>query len=419
MSVKKAKNLTVLFIKSTKNIGRYSDNLNNLYLQVDKSGIKSWIFRYLIHNSRREMGLGRVENLTLEQARLKASELYQQRKENPNFDPIEEREQKQREARLEENKAKVFSECAEAFIESKKYEWTNPKHAQQWSNTLKTYAYPTIGNIPLKNITTEHIKQLLQPIWHTKIETATRVCNRIKQVLDYSLANKYHEGENVARWSGHLDKMLPKPSKIKKVKHHPALPYKEIHIFMPELRKHQTMSAYALEFLILTGSRTGAVISATWDDVSIEEKIWRIPAEKMKTNKPHEVPLNSRAVELITLLQDNKMNDFIFVGQSKNGSLSNAAMDKLLKKTMGYSQYTVHGFRSCFRDWIGEETDTPNHVAEMALAHSITNSAEAAYRRGDLLEKRRVLMNKWLEYINRPIVDSQVIPFKKQQQINH
>ena len=223
----------------------------------------------------------------------------------------------------------------------------------------------------------------------------------------------------MARWSGHLDKMLPKPSKIKKVKHHPALPYKEIHIFMPELRKHQTMSAYALEFLILTGSRTGAVISATWKDVSIEEKIWRRPADKMKMKKCHEVPLNSRAVELITLLHDNKMNNFIFVGQSKHGGLSNAAMSKLLQRTMGYSQYTVHGFRSCFRDWVSEETDTPNHVAEMALAHTIKSSTEAAYRRGNLLEKRRVLMNKWLEYINRPIVDSQVIPFKKQQQINH
>jgi integrase len=263
-------------------------------------------------------------------------------------------------------------------------------------------AYPFIGNLPLKNITTEHIMQLLKPIWQTKTETATRVRNRINQILDYSLANKYHEGENVACWSGHLDKMFPKPSKLKTVKHHPALPYKNIHTFIIELKNHKTMSAYALEFLILTGSRTGSVINATWDEIDFEEKIWRVPAEKMKTKKPHEVPLNNRAMELITYLYQNKINDFVFVGQSKNGGLSNAAMDKLLQKTMGYPQYTVHGFRSCFRDWIGEETDTPNHVAEMALAHTIKNSAEAAYRRGDLLEKRRVLMNKWLKYINRP-----------------
>lgn len=359
------------------------------------------------------MGLGRLENLTLDDARKEASNLYQEIKENPLYDPIAEKQQKKIESRLEKNADKTFSESAEEFIELKQCEWTNPKHTQQWTNTLKTYAYPFIGDIPLKDITAEHIKQLLKPIWQTKTETATRVRNRINQVLDYSLANKYHEGENVARWSGHLDKMLPKPSKIKTVKPHPALPYKNIHTFITELKNHKTMSAYALEFLILTGSRTGSVINATWDEIDFDEKIWRIPAEKMKTKKPHEVPLNNRAMELITFLHENIINNFIFAGQSKNGRLSNAAMDKLLQKTMKYPQYTVHGFRSCFRDWMSEETDTPNHVAEMALAHTIKNAAEAAYRRGDLMEKRRVLMKKWLEYINRPIVDGQVIPFKK------
>lgn len=413
MNGKKAKNLTALFVKNIKERGRYSDNLNNLYLQVKPSGLKSWIFRYSIHGARREMGLGRTENLTLEQARKKASDFYQQKKDIPSFDPIAERKQQQINSRLEQNRAKTFADCAEEFISLKKCEWTNPKHAQQWTNTLKTYAYPTIGSMPLKSISTEHIRKLLMPIWTTKTETATRVCNRIKQVLDYSLAHKYHEGENVARWPGHLDKMLPKPAKIKKVKHHPALPYKDIHTFTGELREHKTMSAYALEFLILTASRTGSVINATWDEINLKEGLWQIPAEKMKTKKPHEVPLNNRAMELINFLHDNKINNFIFAGQSKGGGLSNAAMDKLLQKTMCYPQYTVHGFRSCFRDWIGEETDTPNHVAEMALAHTIKNSAEAAYRRGDLIEKRRVLMDKWLEYINRPIGDGQVIPFKK------
>jgi len=413
MAVKKAKYLTALFVKSAKQ-GRHSDKLNNLYLQVDKSGLKSWIFRYSSHGKRREMGLGRLENLTLEEARRKASSLYQQIKDTPGYDPIAERQQEQVKSRLELNAVKTFSVCAEEFIDLKRCEWTNPKHAQQWANTLKTYAYPVIGDIALKNITTEHIKQLLKPIWQTKTETATRVRNRIEQVLNYSLANKYHEGENVARWRGHLDKILPKPSKIAIVKHHPALPYKQIHIFMGELRSHKSMSAFALEFLILTGARTGAVINAQWTEIDFEGKLWIVPATAgRKIKKVHEVPLNKRAMELLNHLYEQRINDFIFAGQTKAGGLSNAAMDKLLQKTMNYPQYTIHGFRSCFRDWIGEETDTPNHVAEMALAHTIKNAAEAAYRRGDLMEKRRVLMNKWLEYINKPIPEGDVVAFKK------
>ena len=412
MNNKKAKQLTVFFVKSAKQ-GRHSDRLNNLYLQVDKSGLKSWIFRYSIHGKRREMGLGRVENITLDQARRKVSELYQQIKDNPSYDPIAERKQEQATAKLIINADKTFTDCATEFIDLKKCEWTNAKHAQQWTNTLTTYAYPTIGLLPVKSITTEHIKLLLKPIWHIKTETATRVRNRIEQILNYALANKYYEGENPARWQGHLDKLLPKPSKIKIVKHHPALPYKEINSFVSKLREHKYMSAYALEFLILTGSRTSEIIKAQWQEINFKEQVWSIPAMHMKARKPHEVPLSKRAMELITLLYNNRINDYIFAGQSKGGGLSNAAMDKTLQKTMGYNEITVHGFRSCFRDWTGEETNTPNHVAEMAIAHTIKNSAEAAYRRGVLMDKRRVLMELWSTYINSPTNDGQLIQFKK------
>ncbi len=413
MESKKSKKLTVFFVKSEKKSGRYSDNQNNLYLQVNKSGLKSWIFRYSIHDKRREMGLGRIENVTLQEARKKASQLYQEIKDNPGFDPITEHKQKKIAAQLQQNNAKTFSECAKEFIELKKCEWTSAKHARQWTSTLKTYAYPTIGNMVIQDITSEHIKQLLKPIWLTKTVTAERVLNRIKQVLNYSLANKYHSGGNVARWTGHLDQMLPKPRKITTVKHLPALPYKHIHSFISQLRKHQFMSAYALEFSILTAARTKEIINAQWSSIDFEERIWRIPAEMMKSKRPHEVPLNGRAMEIVTDLKQNQTNDFIFAGLSKSGGLSTAAMDKLLHKKMNYPQYTVHGFRSCFRDWAGEETDTPQYVAEMALAHKIKNKSEAAYRRGHLMVKRRILMNKWLEYINTPIADSQVLPFKK------
>ena len=352
MSNKKAKQLTVLFVKSAKQ-GRYSDRLNNLYLQVDKSGLKSWIFRYSIHGKRREMGLGRIENITLESARRKASELYQNVKDNPVYDPIAERKSEQIIAKLIVNTDKTFIDCATEFIDLKKCEWTNAKHAQQWANTLTTYAYPAIGKLPVKSITTEHIKSLLKPIWQTKTETATRVRNRIEQILNYALANKYYEGENPARWQGHLDKLLPKPSKIKTVKHHPALPYKDVNSFISKLRGHKYMSAYALEFLILTGSRTSEIIKAQWQEIDFKDLVWSIPATHMKGRKPHEVPLSKRAMELITLLYDNRVNDFIFAGQSKGGGLSNAAMDKLLQKTMGYNEITVHGFRSCFRLFCG------------------------------------------------------------------
>ena len=394
MSAKKPKCLTNLFIKSAKK-GRYSDNLNNLYLQVTATGLKSWLFRYSIYGARREMGLGRIENLSLSDARKKASILFQQKRDNPAFDPINERQKEQVQSRLIINKDKTFVECMDEFIAIKCTEWTNKKHAQQWTNSLTTYALPFVGKLPVKTISTEHIKQLLKPIWHTKTETATRVRNRIEQILDFALANQYYQGENPARWRGHLDKILPKPTKIKKVKHHSALPYRDINTFVSKLRTHKSMSAYALEFLILTAARTGSVIKANWEEIDFDNRVWSIPASHMKGGIAHDIPLNDRAIEILDHLHESKVNEFIFVGQTKGGGLSNAAMDKCLQITLEYNEITVHGFRSTFRDWAGEETATPNFVCEMALAHKIASETEKSYRRGDLLEKRRKLMKEW------------------------
>lgn len=326
--------LNVKFIQYVKKAGRYSDGRNGLYLQVKNSGLKSWVFRYSFDGRRREMGLGHINKYLLTEARNKAQELSFKVKYDKTYDPIAEREQEKQKQQLA-LKAKIitFQICMNEFITFKKAEWTNEKHAQQWTNTLTTYAVPFIGELDIKDIETSHIKELLQPIWATKTETATRVRNRIEQIINYAIALDYRKGDNPARWRGHLDKMLPKPSKITKVKHHPALAYKEIHNFYNQLREIQSISAYALEFLILTASRTGSIIKAQWSEIDFENKLWTVPMEHMKTKKKHEVPLNKRAMELLKLLYDKRTNDFIFVGQSKGGGLSNAAMDKLLQKT--------------------------------------------------------------------------------------
>ncbi|MCK5666692.1 MAG: integrase arm-type DNA-binding domain-containing protein [Thiotrichaceae bacterium] len=391
------KQLTVRYIKSLKIPGRYSDNLNGLYLQVTKTGLKSWIFRYSRNGKRREMGLGRIDHLDLVDARKKASELSFQVKQDKTFDPINQRKQSQQQAITES--VNTFEKCMTDFIEIKSKEWTNKKHAQQWTNTLTTYALPVLKDMHIKDIQTEHIKQILNPIWHTKTETATRVRNRLEQIIDFATAHKYRSGENPARWRGHLDKMLPKPSKIRKVRHHPALPYKKMPDFMIKLRSRDSMSALALEFLILTASRTGEIIKAHWNEIDFEKAEWTRPSENMKTDISHTAPLSPRAMEIIKHLFEHKQNDYVFTGQTKAGGLSNAAMDKLLQVTLRYSECTVHGFRSTFRDWTAEETSTPNHIAEMALAHKVNNETEAAYRRGDLLEKRRILMNAWQSFI--------------------
>jgi integrase len=391
--------LTIAAIKSLKKQGRHADGRNGLYLQISKTGIKSWIFRFTFDGKRKEMGLGHVENLSLAEARKKAAELNYQVKKDKIFNPIQERNKAKGEqiAQLRET-VYTFEYCMNEFIALRKDSWTNAKHAQQWTNTLTTYALPFIGNLPADEIEVNHIIALLTPIWKTKTETATRVRNRIEQIIDYATACKYRTGENPARWRGHLDKILPKPSKVTKVNHFAALDYKLMPEFMATLRNEDYMSALALQFLILTVARTNPIICMEWHEIDFTEKTWTSPAKNMKTDKPHNTPLCNRAMEIINYLDAHRMGDYVFTGQSKAGNLSNAAMSKCLTR-MGYGKYTVHGFRSSFRDWCGEETATPNFVAEMALAHSIGNNTESAYRRGDLLDKRRLLMNGWGDYL--------------------
>ena len=388
-------------VESIKEIG-YHNCGQGLYLQVSKQGTKSWLYRYTspLTRTRREMGLGSFKFVSLAQARQYAIEA--KRLVINGKDPIEERKKRQVEAQLKQARNLTFKEIAEACIAAKAPEWKNAKHAQQWHNSLETYTFPILGDLPISDINTDLILRVLEPIWITKAETASRVRQRIETIWDYGKARNYVEGENPARLRGHLDKILSKTVKVKRVKHFPALPYDDIGIFLKELRQRKGYSALALEFLILTAARTSEVIDAKWSEINLEKKVWTVPASRMKVGKEHRVPLCKRAIEILSNIPSNRnLEEHVFSGWKQNKGLSNNALLTLLKK-MDRSNITVHGFRSTFRDWAAEEAHTfSNETIELALAHTIKNKAEAAYRRGDQLERRRELMAAWDDYTNQ------------------
>jgi integrase len=309
-------------------------------------------------------------------------------------DPIAQRDVERQQQRLEAARAQTFDQCAAAYIAAHRAGWKNVKHAEQWENTLAAYASPAFGALPVADIDTAAVMRALGPIWNTKTETASRVRGRIEKVLDWATVQGFRTGENPARWRGHLDKLLPKRSKVQKVQHHPALPYAEAPAFMAKLRAQEGIAARALEFLILTATRTGEVIGARWDEFDLEAGSWTIPAERMKAGKEHEVPLSARALEIVQGLAKMRPGSYVFPGRRPRDPLSNMALLALLKR-MGRSDLTAHGFRSTFSDWAHETTNFPSEVIEMALAHTIRNKVEAAYRRGNLREKRRELMDAW------------------------
>lgn len=373
-----------------------------LYLQVSKQGTKSWLYRYKspITQKQREMGLGSLNFVGLAEARQLA--ISQKRLVIDGKDPIEERKRSRVEQQLSQARNLSFEDVALACITSKSHEWKNAKHAQQWKNTLATYAFPVIGHLPISEITTDLILRILEPIWVTKAETASRVRQRLETIWDYGKARNYVDGENPARLKGHLDKILSKTAKVKRVRHFPALPYNEIGSFVKELRTRSGYSALGLEFLILTAARTGEIIGAKWSEIDLEKAVWTIPSGRMKAGVEHRVPLSSRAVEILESITSNRNpEEYIFSGWKRNTGLSNNAFLALLKK-MERSDITTHGFRSCFRDWAAEEAyQFSNETIELALAHTITNKVEAAYRRGDQLERRRELMSEWGNFIER------------------
>ena len=370
--------------------GDYSAG-RGLYLKVTGKAKGSWFYRYMLDGKRRRMGLGSFETTTLAQAgalRDDAAKLVSE-----GIDPLERR----RANKQEQSAAAVtFDSVAADYIAAHRPGWKNAKHAQQWENTLRTYASPIIGHLAPGDVTTAHVLEVLKPIWTEKTETASRVRNRIELVLDAAKARGLREGENPARWRGHLDKLLPRREKVQAVKHHTALPYPQLPAFMA-LLTGDDMTTKAMQMTILTACRTSEVLGATWDEIDLQARIWTIPANRMKARKEHRVPLADAVLALLDSLPRIEGNPYLFPGMKAGRPLSNMAMLMGLRR-MGRDDLTMHGFRSTFRDWAGECTPHPRDLCEQALAHSLGNDVEAAYRRGDLLEKRRALMNDWAAY---------------------
>jgi integrase len=401
--------LTALAITQAKRRGYFGDG-GGLFLQVSASGAKSWVFRFKKGGRLREMGLGATHTVSLAEARQKALECRKARLDG--FDPIEARRGKRIQTKLDAAKAMTFAACAERYIASHKAGWRNPKHAAQWPATLGTYVYPVLGSLPVQAVDVGLVMKAIEPIWTTKPETASRVRGRIESVIDWATARGYRQGENPARWRGHLENLLPKKSKVRRVEHHAALPYAEIAPFVAELRQQSGVAAWALEFAILTAARTGEVIGAKWDEIDLGERLWTVPGERMKAGKEHRVPLSDAALAILDDLRKVQQDKFVFPGGKAGRPISNMAMLMLLRR-MGRGDLTAHGFRSSFRDWAAEHTTFPAEVAQMALAHTVSDKVEAAYRRGDLVQKRRQLAEAWAKFCAVEQASGAVVAIRK------
>lgn len=388
-------------VETLKKPGMHSDG-GGLYLQVtegsDGAPRKSWLFRYAVAGRERQMGLGPLSDVPLAEARNRATAARELRREGK--DPIVEREAARATASLAATKVMSFDDCATAYIAAHRAGWRNVKHASQWTNTIATYCSPVFGKLPVQLVDVGLVMKVVEPLWISKPETAGRLRGRIERILDWAKVRGYRDGENPARWRGHIDQLLPARGKVARVKHHAALPYSELPVFMAQLKDRDAVAARALEFAILTAARTGEVIGAKWDELDLIERVWSIPAERMKGGREHRVPLSGAAMEIVQHMSTIRQNDHVFPGDRRD-ALSNMALLMLLRR-MERTDITAHGFRSTFRDWVEEQTDSPRAVAEMALSHAIGSAVEAAYRRGDLLEKRRPLMKRWAEYCTAP-----------------
>jgi len=400
--------------------GYHADG-GNLYFRVSGTGTRGWIFRFALNGRTRDAGLGPYPEVGLADARAKAFEFRQF--VVAGIDPIEQRNGDLAAARVESAKTITFDDCRAAYIAAHEAAWKNAKHRQQWTNTLQTYATPVFGKLPVSAIDTGLVVRAIEPIWTTKPETAGRVRGRIEAVLDWAKVRGYRAGENPARWKGHLDHVLPAKSKVRKVRHHPALPYNQVGTFMEDLRSRQGIAARALELAILCAVRTGDIIGndrddkppMTWPQVDLGARVWTIPSTK--TDTEHRVPLSAAAVAVLNEMKEIATGDIVFPGMKAGQPLSNMAMLNVIGRMNGggphyvdpkqnNAEVTPHGFRSSFRDWAAEQTSFPHDIVEMVLAHTIDSKVEAAYRRGDMLEKRRKVMDAWAAYCTKVQTDA-------------
>ncbi|RAU22679.1 integrase [Paramagnetospirillum kuznetsovii] len=397
--------LTDKMVKSLLDVGSYSDG-GGLEIQVAAGGSRNWVFRFMLRGRRRQMGLGGYPTVSLATARQKVATA--RALVAAGIDPLDHREEAAKVLKVAEAKKRTFRQAAEAYITDQEPGWKNPRLAKLWRNTLTTYAFPVFGDWLVEDVDTAAVMDVLRPLWlggegtKPKSETASRVRMRVENILDWARVQGLRSGENPARWKGHLDHLLPAQSKVTRIQHHPAMSYSEVGAFMADLRGREALAARGLELLILTAARTSEVLEARWSEFDLDGATWTIPPERMKIDREHRVPLSTRAVDILRQLHGDRISDtWVLPGGKPDKPLSNMAFLVLLRR-MNRTEITPHGFRSTFRDWAAEETSTPNHVVEMALAHSIRNAAEAAYRRGDLFEKRRRLMQDWADWCERP-----------------
>ncbi|MCS3498681.1 integrase [Bradyrhizobium japonicum] len=377
--------------------GKYSDG-GNLYLIVSETGARKWVLRFTWRGRAKEMGLGSAASVPLADAREKAGTA--RRKIAQGLNPIEERKR--------DGGIPNFGEMADNVREALSAGFRNEKHKAQWKSTLESYA-ASLRSKPVDTITTDDVLAVLKPIWTTKAETASRVRGRIEKVLDAAKAKGHRDGGNPARWRGHLDHLLPRPSKLARG-HHPAMPYDEVAAFVADLRGREALAARALELCILTAARSGEILGMRWGEIDFEKKVWTVPAHRMKAGREHRVPLSQRATDILARLGEGRSGEFVFPGHRPGKPLSNMAMEMMLRR-MKIENATVHGFRSSFRDWAGNETSRPRELIETALAHVIGDKAEQAYRRSDALEKRRQLMEAWATYCTEGSVPK-VVPLR-------
>lgn len=398
---KKADELTPLQLKRKtedfKKPGMYSvGGVAGLYFRVTPAGTCNWILRANINGKRCDMGLGGFPDVGLADARKRAKE--EREKIDNGVDRIAERRTVRSDKAAERVAALTFEQCAHKYIDAKSPEWKNAKHLGQWRTTLEMYAFPVLGKVLVRDVAQPQVLQVLEPIWHTKTETAKRLRGRIENILDWAAARGFRaKSDNPARWRGHLDMLLAAPKKIAKPVHHPALPYTEVGEFMVELSAREGISALALRFCIFTAVRSGEVRGCTWDEIDLRSKLWVIPAKRMKAGREHRVPLSTDAIAILKTMKEISSTGLVFPSAREDRPLSDMSLTAVLRR-MGRADITVHGFRSTFRDWAAETTAYPREMAEMALAHTISDATEAAYRRGDMLQKRFRMMEDWARY---------------------
>jgi integrase len=380
-----------------------------VYLFADGDA-RSWIYRYTFNGRRRDHGLGRYADVTLAEARERAGEL--RKLVLAGVDPIQAKREGKEAARAAAMHAATFAKCVDAYLDAHAEAWRNAKHRAQWRSSLDTYTGKVLGPLNVAAIDTALVLRVLEPIWRSKTETASRLRGRIESVLDWATVRGFRHGDNPARWKGHLSELLPKRSKVARVKHHPALPYPQIGEFMEQLRAQDGIAASALAFAILTAARSGEVRGATWDEIDLAGKTWTVPAERMKAGRAHRVPLSESALAIVNAMDSQRLGSHVFPGAKEARPLSDMALTAVLRR-MGRDNVTVHGFRSTFRDWAAECTSYPSHVVEMALAHTIGDKVEAAYRRGDLFEKRGRLMVEWAKFCAKATKAGDVVPMNR------